>query len=29
VGPLLLCNDALSFAASLLHTKVMNDLTPV
>ncbi len=29
VGPLLLCNDvndfAMSFAASLLHTKVMNE----
>ena len=29
VGPLLLCNDALSFAASLLHTGVTNDMTPM
>ena len=29
VGPLLLCNDALVFAASMWHIKVINDLTPV
>ena len=29
VGPMLICNVALSFAASLLHTKVMNDLSCV
>jgi hypothetical protein len=27
VGPVLMCNDALSFPASLLHTKVMINLT--